>query len=92
MNQEILHYKCQNVVRSAFEDYKHYIQNSIFCVDNSIIEIEISTLKQTIHQKTNSWFFDCDYSQKQYEFMEQILNYYLNIALHKCVLFGNKHK
>jgi hypothetical protein len=92
MDVKILHFKCQRVVRSAFEDFKHYIQNSIFDVDDSIIEIELNQMKQTIGIKMNSWFYDCNYSEKQYEYMKNVINYYQDNEINSALGFVSKYK
>ncbi|PWK19549.1 hypothetical protein [Xanthomarina spongicola] len=91
MDLKILHYKCQRVVKSAFEDFKHYIKNAIFEVNDSIVEIELNSMKQTIITKMNNWFADSNYSEKQYVYMKHVISYYEDIAIKTALRFAKKH-
>lgn len=92
MNLEVLHFKCQTEVKQAYQDYRQYIENAIFNVDDSIIELEMKVMKQKISMKMNTWFYDYNFTEKQYDYMQHVINYYLNIVNNKAINFANKHR
>ncbi len=83
MNIKILHFKCQTVVREAYQEYRRSIENAVFEVDETMIEVELKIMKQTIGIKMNNWASDCDFSEKQYDYLQNVIKYYLDIALKK---------
>jgi hypothetical protein len=91
MDLKILHYKCQRVVKAAFEDFKDYIKNAIFEVTDSIVEIELNLMKRTIGTKMNNWFADCNFSEKQYNYMKDVIAYYEDIAIKTALKFAKKY-
>ncbi|PWI29089.1 hypothetical protein DI383_13115 [Flavobacteriaceae bacterium LYZ1037] len=91
MDLKILHFKCQRVVKGAYEDFKHCIKNAIFEVNDSLVEIEITSMKQTIGTKMNNWYADCNFSEKQYMYMKHVITYYEDIAINSALRFAKKY-
>lgn len=91
MDLKILHYKCQNVVRTAFDHFKHSIVNAVFKVDTLLVNIELAVMKQSIITKMNTWFMDCNFSEKQYIYMKGVIKYYEDIAITTALKFSKKY-
>jgi hypothetical protein len=92
MDNTLLHNVCKDVTREAYNDYKHYITNALFEVNDDLIDIELRHMKMTIGQKINKkYFIDTKYP-KQYEIKESTVKNYVLIAVKYGNRFAKKYK
>ena len=92
MDITVLHNVCKGVTREAYSDYKHYIINALFEVNDDLIDIELSHMKMTIGRTLNKkYFVDTKYPE-QYKVKEKIVNDYKSTAVKYGKRFAKKFK
>ena len=92
MDINLLHNVCKSVTRETYNDYKHYITNALFEVNDDLIEIELRHMKMTIEQKINKKYFVDTKYPKQYKLKENIVKDYKLTAVKYGKRFAKKYK
>ena len=90
MNLEFIHTICRTVRKEVASDFKDKINNPIFPLTESIIEIEIEDMRQSYFQKVYKRVYAIsNISIKQHTVLDQIANYYIKTAIIKGTAYGN---
>ena len=82
MNLATLNYVCQKETRTAYDLFKHYIDNAIFELSENIVSIHIKDLVQDIGMGVAKWYMkNHSYTDLQYKAVIQVKTRYIDIAL-----------
>lgn len=93
MNLDLLKSECISATKEAFEDYKHFIVNAIFEVNDDLIQLHIDEMKQSAGRKVNGFYIKhADYTPELQSFINGLLKGYMDIAVKKAYGFGNRYK
>lgn len=89
MNIIQLHTICKTARKEAAETFYIKVTNPLWELDESIIDIEIADMKQTIGQSVyKKMFNDFDLSVEQIKVMQHITDAYINVAVNRGRLFA----
>jgi len=84
MNITYLHSICKKARKEAAQSFYLKIMNPLWELDDSIIEIEIQDMKQTIGQSVyKKMLNEFDLTVPQLKVMEQITNSYIDVAVNR---------
>ena len=88
MNKSELVSICKKESHKAYDSFKHYIKHALFPLTESIIQIELNTMVQSIGRGVNGKMFICPSNPKQYQVKESIVNYYIGVTQEYAVRFA----
>ena len=92
MDITILHNVCKDATRKAYSDYKHYIINALFEVNDDLIDIELRHMRTSIGQRINKKYFIDPKYPEQYKLKEKLVNDYIFTAAKYGKRFAKKFK
>jgi hypothetical protein len=84
MDLYLLNHKCQIATRSAYDDFRHYIDNPLFELSGNVVDIHYNDMKQDIGKGVTNWYISTyGYTELQYKAVREVIEKYIVIAL-KC--------
>jgi len=82
-----LHSECKKACKSAYANFKHYVSNPIFDLNDDIIKLHIDEMKMNIGMSLYKWYMmNHTYAEKQFKVVQQVENSYTKVT----VDFANK--
>ncbi|WP_296316737.1 hypothetical protein [Winogradskyella sp. UBA3174] len=91
MNLDLLNTQCKKATKSAYDDFKHFIDNPLFELNENIYDIHLNDMKMKAGTKVYKWYLDNhSYSEAQFRIVNQLKNKYIYIAERYAYSYSKK--